>query len=521
MNADRRIWALAVLPLLALLAGCGKEDLRCYVGGTMRPAIEELAQVFEKETGKHIDIDYADSGGLLIKIDQSRKGDLYVCHDPFAGALELKRLHRRIWTVAALMPSIAVAKGNPKKIQGLRDLGREGLRIGLTDPNYSTLGHICPVMFKKTGVADAIAGNVVTRSRMGGQIANAVIIGNLDAGIVWNAVIHARKEKLDLVPIEPPYRPDPKVDAVTSATFGQIDMSMVKVTIATLACSKRLEDATAFAELVNSRRGRAVFAKHGFTDSPVPPPPDDPTPAPQPNTKATEATGPVYLYCCPGIRLAAAEVIDAFTAETGISITPDYAGSGVLLSRIKASRQGDLYAPGDERYLDRAAELNLIGKRWSICYFVPVIMVKKGNPKGIQTLADLTKPGLRLALGNPDACAVGKATVQIFEKNKIAVEDYRKNLVFPSLTVNELGVQVKTGHCDAAIVWDAIAAQYADSTDVVAIPKEQNIISHVTIALLKSATQAKAAERFAAFLCSEKSQAILQEHHYTTQLAAE
>ena len=48
------------------------------------------------------------------------------------------------------------------------------------------------------------------------------------------------------------------------ATFGQIDMSMVKVTIATLACSKRLEDATAFAQLVNSRRGREVFKKHGM-----------------------------------------------------------------------------------------------------------------------------------------------------------------------------------------------------------------------------------------------------------------
>ncbi|NQT54526.1 substrate-binding domain-containing protein, partial [bacterium] len=54
-----------------------------------------------------------------------------------------------------------------------------------------------------------------------------------------------------------------------------------------------------------------------------------------------------------------------------------------------------------------------------------------------------------------------------------------------------------------------------------AIPKEQNIISNVAIALLKSAAQAKAAERFAAFLHGEKSQAIFQKHHYTTQLAAE
>jgi ABC-type molybdate transport system substrate-binding protein len=77
-------------------------------------------------------------------------------------------------------------------------------------------------------------------------------------------------------------------------------------------------------------------------------------------------------------------------------------------------------------------------------------------------------------------------------------------------------VQVKTGHSDAAVVWDAIAAQYADSTEAIVIPPEQNIAAPVAVAVLKFSSQGPVAERFAAFLASDRGQAIFQRHHFTT-----
>jgi molybdate transport system substrate-binding protein len=521
----RRCLGPALGLALLLLAGCGKSDLRVYCGGTMRPPMEELAAVFEEETGTRVDLTYADSGQLLIMIEQTEEGDLYLCHDPFADAIERKGLAHRIYTVAALTPVIAVKKGNPNNVQGIQDLDRDDLRVGITSRTHSTLGHILPIIFKKAGKTDAILANIDeqgTETRMGGEIANAVKVGTLDAALVWNAVVHSRRDDLEAVPIEPEFMPDPDLDAITGATVAgedipRIDMSVVRVTLATLKCSTDLETASAFAALVNSRRGRAVFAKHGFSPSPVPPPEE---PAHEPSA-GTDGDGELYLYCGAGIRLPVAEAIEAFQNETGISVTPDYAGSGVLLSRIKASRQGDLYMPGDERYIDRAEELKLAASRKSICYFVPVIMVQEGNPKKIQGLADLTKEGVKLALGDPEACAIGKVTVQIFKKNGIPPEDYRPNVAFSSLTVNELGVQVKTGHADATLVWDAIAAQYPDSADVVAIPNEQNVISHVAIAVLKCSTQPQMATRFADFLSGDHAQAIFKKYDFTTELAEE
>jgi len=521
-NSLRPLEIAAALALSLLGAGCTRQEegpLLCYVGGTMRPAIEELAALYEKETGQKVEIDYADSGALLVKIENSRQGDLYVCHDPFAGAFQKKDLGIKVWTVAVVTPTIAVQKGNPKQIAGLADLARDGIRIGLTDADYSTLGHINPVMFKKTGLEEKIERNVATRSRMGGQVANAVSIGELDAAVVWNAVIFARRSKLDPVEIEAKHRPHPEVDAVTSPTFGRIDRSSIKVTIATLKCSKQAKAATEFAQFVASRRGRAVFAAHGF--SPAPESALEPEPTPPGKPAVTSAAPPLYLYAAASMRPAMAECTEAFTASTGVRVICDYAGSGVLLSRIRASKQGDLYMPGSIEYIARARELDLIRSHKEICYFVPIILVRKGNPKGIKTLDDLARPGIKLGLGDPDACAIGKISQAMFKKNSLPLDKLAANLVFSSLTVNELGIQIKTGQLDAAIVWDAIAAYYPDDADAVPIPLKQNVVSTVAIGVLSSAGRFALADRFVSFLASDAGRAIFARHDYTIRLPAE
>ncbi|MEW6359830.1 MAG: extracellular solute-binding protein [Planctomycetota bacterium] len=509
--------------LAALVSGCGKATeekkagkppLLCYVGGTMRVPMEELIQTYEKETGQPVELDYGDSGQCLIKIETTGKGDLYVAHDPFLAALMKKGLGDKGWTVASVTPTIAVPKGNPKGIGGLKDLAKPGMRLALTDEKYSTVGHINPVMFEKTGLRKEIEANVVTRARTGGEVANAVSLGNVDAAIVWDAVIAVRKDKLDAVAIEPQFRPDPKLDAVTSATFGAIDMSYVKVTIATLKCSVQIEAARAFAEFVNSPRGRAVFVKNGFS-----PAKDEAQPAQTAPERGKDSAGKaLYLYCGAGIRPPADEIAQAFAAETGVKVVCDYGGSGVLLSKMKLSQSGDLYMPGEIEYIETAEKLGLMTSKKPACYFIPVILVKKGNPKKIEKLEDLARPGLRIGLGNPEACAVGKICEKMFEKNRLDREAIKKNTAFSSVTVNELGIQIKTGQLDATIVWDAIGAYYADCADVIPIPLEKNIISHVAIGALKFSKNPALAEQFIAFVTGEKGKAIFVKHHYTTSL---
>ena len=271
---------LAVCAVVLLcVCGCRKQQasespLVCYVGGTMRPAMEKLAKTYTERTGRRIEIDYAGSGELLARIQNEKRGDLYVCHDPFLDILMQKKLGRKGRTVAVLTPVIVVQKGNPKNIRRLSDLVRPDVRVILTDYKYSTLGNMLAKIFEKAQMDfERVKQHVRKTVKSGGQAANDVKIGGFDAAIVWNAVAHLRRDGLDIVPISPEHLPQPgaEADAITSATGKTWDVSRILVTIATLRCSKMPDEAEAFASFVAGSEGAAVFRSMGFTPAPAEP----------------------------------------------------------------------------------------------------------------------------------------------------------------------------------------------------------------------------------------------------------
>ncbi|MHB1034311.1 MAG: molybdate ABC transporter substrate-binding protein [Pirellulales bacterium] len=232
-----------------------------------------------------------------------------------------------------------------------------------------------------------------------------------------------------------------------------------------------------------------------------------------------EAQQPSLLfYCAAGLRSPVAELADEFGRQRGVTVQCDYAGSEVLLSRVKLAQRGDLYMPGDASYMEQARREGLIASSRAVCYWVPVILVQKGNPKDIRKLADLARPGLRLGFGDAKACAIGRETVSLLKKNHLDPEQVNANVVFRSLTVNELGTNVKLGQLDAAIVWDAIASLYADQTEAIAIPVDENVISTVPIGVLSMSEQKDLAGQFIDFLTSPEGQACFRKHHYTTEI---
>jgi molybdate transport system substrate-binding protein len=211
-------------------------------------------------------------------------------------------------------------------------------------------------------------------------------------------------------------------------------------------------------------------------------------------------------------------MVEIFSKEYNVKIECNYAGSGALLSQVQMTKRGDLFMPGDVFYIDLLEPTDIIESKHTVCYFIPVMLVRKDNPKNIKDLEDLVKPGIRLGLGDPEVCAIGRKSARIFEKNNIEMEEVKKNLVFNSLTVDELGVQIKVGKVDAVIVWDSTAAYYVDSGDIVKIPRDNNIISTVAAALLRSSRHKKLARDFIDFVTSKRGQEIFRKHHFSTEL---
>jgi molybdate transport system substrate-binding protein len=223
------------------------------------------------------------------------------------------------------------------------------------------------------------------------------------------------------------------------------------------------------------------------------------------------------IFVGAGIRPPVAELAELFARENNVDVVPDYAGSEILLSKIKLARTGDIYMPGDKHYVDQAAEAGMILSQQPVCYFVPTILVQKGNPKGIAGLTDLVKPGIKLGLGDEKACAIGRKCKEIFSKNNIAREDIEQNLQFQSMTVNELGIQIQTKRLDAVIVWDAVAKYYAGHGDEVPIPNEKNVISTVGAGVLKFTRNHELAGQFIELARSERGRAIFQRHGYRVE----
>jgi len=223
------------------------------------------------------------------------------------------------------------------------------------------------------------------------------------------------------------------------------------------------------------------------------------------------------LFCGGGIRPPINEIIELFKEETGIEVKPNYAGSGVLLTQIQLTQDGDLYMPGDEMFILRAEEKGYITEKRFAAYFVPVLLVQKGNPKRINSLADMGKPGVRVGVGNPEACAIGEITKTILEKNRLK-DQVEENVIHMTVTVTEPANAVKLKTIDVAVVWNATAKFYTEDTEVVSIPPEQNVIARIPIGILSFSQKKELARKFIDFVVSDRGRRIFEKYGYTTKL---
>ena len=69
---------------------------------------------------------------------------------------------------------------------------------------------------------------------------------------------------------------------------------------------------------------------------------------------------------------------------------------------------------------------------------------------------------------------------------------------------------------DAAIVWRAIAVNLVakGQAEFVAIPREKNVFSNITLAVMTTSKRPADAQRFVDFMTSEQGRAILKENGY-------
>jgi len=437
-----------------------RQPLVVYAAAGMRVPVEEIAQQYESEFGVTLEIQYNGSNTLLNQMQTDKFGntDVYLAADDFYTnkAIELGLATDTI-PVAHQRPVIAVRKDSDKKIESFRDLLREDVRVAVANPDQAAIGKAtrrqlaalesgesnCWELLEKRVTASGVFKPTVN------DIATDVQIGTIDAAIVWNSTVAMPKYSEDLKGI-----PIPELD-------GDPDL----ISVAVLHSSSSLPSAYHFARYVAARdKGLPIFSKYG-TDVV--------------EGDVWEDEPQVNFFCGAVNRLTTEEILEDFQAQEGVVVNTIYDGCGILTSRmqgIEGQKQSlgfpDVYMACDVYYLQNVE--SWFQEATNVSDVFLVIAVPKGSTK-VQSLEDLVKPDVRVAVGEPSQCTIGALTRRLLQAEGLYEQFVEKQKQTDTVTVVEksssahLVPDVVTGHVDAAIAYVTDVLPNEDDVGIIRI----------------------------------------------------
>ncbi|HAR65426.1 MAG TPA: molybdate ABC transporter substrate-binding protein [Lentisphaeria bacterium] len=457
MKNAKRMFLLSAVVVVALVLGLAKfaspaksaaggSAILVYCAAGIKAPVQELATQFEQDYGVRVHLQFGGSGTLLSNLQVSQQGDLYLSADvSYQEIARAKGLVRELVPLAFQKPVIAVHKGNPRQIRGLADLARSDVRVALGNPEAASIGKQTQKLLTASGHWAAVAENVTQNGVFKPtvpEVANDISLASVDAGIIWDATAR-------------------QYDDIELIQVPELDLARKEIMIGVLTQCTQPTHALRFARYLNSTVGNAVFAAHHYETVAG----DRWEWEPQ----MTFFSGTVNRR---GIDRA---VLD-FAEREGVSMNVIYNGCGLLTGQmrtIRASEQAtgfpDAYMACDRYYLDVVADWfkddsNISENRI-------VIAVPKGNPAKIATLGDLAKPGVRVALGQPQQCTIGVLTRKLLEEQGL-LDAITANVVTETASSALLVPAIATGHADAAIAYETDTLAEVGKIDSVVIESQ-------------------------------------------------
>ncbi len=229
----------------------------------------------------------------------------------------------------------------------------------------------------------------------------------------------------------------------------------------------------------------------------------------------------ITLFAGAAAEKAWEEIIKKFEEETGIRVVAYYGGSGSVLSALKITKNGDLFASGSPDYMAKAIEDGVVYPDTVriVAYMIPAIIVPKGNPKNITSLEDLAKPGVRVGIGDPKTVCVGEYAVDLLKYNGL-YDKVKKNIVVYASSCSKTAMLAATGAVDAIIGWHVFHYWYPNKTEIIWLKPEQiPKISYIPIAITKYSKHVEAARKFIDFVVnSEYAKEVFRKYHYFATL---
>ena len=260
--------------------------------------------------------------------------------------------------------------------------------------------------------------------------------------------------------------------------------------------------------------------------------PGTPSPAPVPTTQASSRPEPSPLPTTEPSATSAPQMLTVFAADSltdafdeigksfeaahpGVTVTFNFGGSQTLRTQIEQGAQADVFASANAKEMDALVADKLVGENTAQIFLTNqlVVIMPVSNPAGLKTLADLSKPGLKLVLAAKEV-PVGNYALQSLDKLDAALGAGFKDKVLVNVVsyendVKQVVAKVQLGEADGGIVYlsDSVAAPDLQKIE---IPAENNVVAKYPIAALSASPNTGLAQDFIAYVLSSDGQAILQ-----------
>ena len=469
--------AFALL-LLAMSGGGSKQSgdgLLFYCAASNRAVMDEILKQYEQETGRRVEIQYGPSQTLLSSLRVAEKGDLFLpADDSYLNLAADDGLVHEVIPIASMRAVIVVPRGNPKGIKQIGDLLDDDVRYVLADPKSAAVGKVVQRELEKTGQWKRLAENVTSFRATVTEVANDVLVGAVDAGIVYDAVLHTY----------------PDLQAVEDPSLADTE-SIIAVGV--LGSSKHPEDALHFARYVAAAdRGLEHYQGHGFTIT---------------NGDLWAERPELTIYAGSMLRPAIEETIKNFQQREGVDVLTKYNGCGILVAEMRTGPTPDAYFACDVEFMNQVNDLFL--EPVSVSQNELVILVPKGNPEKITGLRDLARNDLRVGIGHEKQCAMGWLTQNTLKESGVQSEIMGRDPV--QMNTGDLLVNaMRTGALDAVVVYLSNAAGAGELFQAIRIKEIECSIAVQPWAVARESKYPLLASRLFSQICSAESQATFK-----------
>jgi molybdate transport system substrate-binding protein len=206
----------------------------------------------------------------------------------------------------------------------------------------------------------------------------------------------------------------------------------------------------------------------------------------------------------------------------GHRVVFNLAGTQALKTQVQNGAYADVFISASNAYTNELTKGNyfVTGTVRPLTSNYVIVILPAKNPAKIQSLADLAKPGVKIARADKGV-PVGTATNAVLANlaRSTYTADWNNSVWANTVTYEtaepSVATKVALGEVDAGFVYESTyTAAPKDTYIALAIPKKDNYLQTYTIGVLKGSSSSGAAADFENFMLSSSGQQILRDYGF-------